>query len=385
MQSLVKSMSLKNQIAAEAQRLGFSLFGVVEPDSPPHYAVYEGWVDQGKHGEMHYLDSERARERRRNPKLILSECESILVLGWPYPSPIIQIDAMQINFGRPLGRIAAYAWVEDYHNVLPGKLKALVEFVESAVGRMVPNRWYTDTGPILERDLAQQAGLGWIGKNTCLINPQKGSYFLLAEIFLGIKLEPDIPFKADRCGTCTRCIDACPTNCIEADRTIDASRCISYLTIELKGAVPRGLRDRIGDWVFGCDICQQVCPWNQRFALQDEGSQLYLIPGEVDLISELALSPQEFNRKFKSSPIKRPKRRGYLRNIAISLGNSSSTTGVGQLLSTLQQDPEPLVRGHSAWALGRVDNEQARQGLLAALSEEKDPFVQEEIRFALEG
>jgi epoxyqueuosine reductase len=378
-------MSLKNQIAAEAQRLGFSLFGVVEPDSPSHYAVYERWVDQGKHGEMHYLDSERARERRKYPRLILPECESILVLGWPYPSPFIQENALQNNIGRPHGRTAAYAWEEDYHNVLPGKLKALVEFVEDSVGRTVPNRWYTDTGPILERDLAQQAGLGWIGKNTCLINPQKGSYFLLAEIFLGIDLEPDKPFEADRCGTCTRCIDACPTNCIEVNRTIDASRCISYLTIELKGAIPMDLREMMGDWVFGCDICQEVCPWNQRFASPGEGDQKYLIPGEVDLISELALSRQAFNRKFKHSPIKRSKRRGYLRNIAVALGNSSSTAGIGQLLSSLHYDLEPLVRGHSAWALGRIDNEQVRQGLLAALPNEKDPFVQEEINLALGG
>src|SRR5512139_3833352 len=171
-----------------------------------------------------------------------------------------------LSGGQPGGRVAAYAWGEDYHTVLTERLQQLVVFIETHLGSPFPYRIYTDTGPLLERELAQRAGLGWIGKNTCLINPQAGSYFLLGEVLLGVALEPDAPFIADRCGSCTRCLEACPTGCILPDRTIDARRCISYLTIELKGIIPVELRPAIGNWVFGCDICQEVCPWNQRFA-----------------------------------------------------------------------------------------------------------------------
>ena len=375
-------MSLKNEIAAEARRLGFNLFGVTSPDTPPHYAVYEDWIEQGRHGEMGYLDTERARQRRKNPSLILPECQSILVLGWPHTVPSFSREGLEGEDQRLTGRIASYAWGEDYHDVIPARLQELVAFIEERRGETIPNRWYTDTGPILERDLAQQAGLGWIGKNTCLINPGQGSFFLLAEIFLGIKLEPDTPFSADRCGTCTRCIEACPTDCIQANRTIDASQCISYLTIELKGAIPRDIRTNLGNWVFGCDICQQVCPWNQRFVDQGNSNQVDISLKEPDLISELTYTPEEFNRKFKGNPVKRAKRRGYLRNVAVALGNSKSAAGIPQLTKSLAEDPEPLVRGHAAWALGRIGGEQAKQALEKATLEE-DPFVVEEIRFAL--
>jgi len=375
-------MSLKNEIAAEARRLGFNLFGVTSPDTPPHYAVYEDWIEQGRHGEMGYLDTERARQRRKNPSLILPECQSILVLGWPHTVPSFSREGLEGEDQRLTGRIASYAWGEDYHDVIPARLQELVAFIEERRGETIPNRWYTDTGPILERDLAQQAGLGWIGKNTCLINPGQGSFFLLAEIFLGIKLEPDTPFSADRCGTCTRCIEACPTDCIQANRTIDASQCISYLTIELKGAIPRDIRTNLGNWVFGCDICQQVCPWNQRFADQGNSNQADISLKEPDLISELTYTPEEFNRKFKGNPVKRAKRRGYLRNVAVALGNSKSAAGIPQLTKSLAEDPEPLVRGHAAWALGRIGGEQVKQALEKATLEE-DPFVVEEIRFAL--
>ena len=220
------------------------------------------------------------------------------------------------------GQIAAYAWGDDYHLVITERLQELVDFIEKQVSHPVPNRWYTDTGPILERDLAQRAGLGWIGKNTCLVNPRHGSYFLLAEILLGIELEPDPPFQTDHCGTCTRCIEACPTQCILPDRTIDARRCISYLTIEQKDDIPIDLRSFIGDWIFGCDVCQMVCPWNRSPALQRAqrgasvaapGGDPALAPREdiphPNLIREMELTFKEFNRKFKNSPIKRTKHR----------------------------------------------------------------------------
>lgn len=380
---------LTEAVKAEARRLGFDLVGVTSPDPPPHLAFYQNWLDQGRHGEMDYLASERARERRADLRRILPECRSILVLAMRYYPP----EAAEPQDGEgasPRGKIAAYAWGEDYHEVLPDRLRALVAFIDAQVGEPVPNRWYTDTGPILERDLAQRAGLGWAGKNSCLIHPALGSYFFLAEILLGIDLEPDPPFTPDHCGSCRRCIDACPTGCILPDRSLDARRCISYLTIELKGPIPPELRPQIGDWVFGCDICQQVCPWNERFASPGEQEAFAPRPGlpQPDLIEELALTPEAFNRKFKGTPLKRTKRRGYLRNVAVALGNTAAGTPQAEpaalaLARTLRDDPEPLVRRHAAWALGRIANETARRELLEALEKEQDEQVLEEIRLAL--
>ena len=227
--------------------------------------------------------------------------------------------------------------------------------------------------------------MGWIGKNTCLINPALGSYFLLAEILLGLDIEPDQPFEHDRCGSCRRCIEACPTGCILPDRTIDSQRCISYLTIELKGIIPHDLRPLVGDWVFGCDVCQQVCPWNQRFA--PSGGDPSFAPrsgvSRPDLVQELALTPQEFNLKFRGSPVKRVKRRGYLRNVVVALGNAGNPKAVPGLAHTLLNDPESLVRGHAAWALGCIGDENAVAWLEEAVSKEEDVYVLEEIKVAL--
>jgi epoxyqueuosine reductase len=226
--------------------------------------------------------------------------------------------------------------------------------------------------------------LGWIGKNTCLIHPRGGSFFLLAEILLDVELEPDPPFTTDHCGSCTRCLDACPTGCILPDRTLDARRCISYLTIELKGAIPVYLRSSLGNWVFGCDICQQVCPWNQRFAAPAGAVAFAPRPGvpQPELIAEMALTAEEFNRKFKGSPVRRAKRGGYLRNVAVALGNAGDAAAVPALAEACQHDPEPLVRGHAAWALGSLGGEQARLALESAARTEADPAVQVEIRLA---
>lgn len=381
-------MELKNEIIAEATRLGFNLVGVTRPDPPPHVNIYEYWLDQGRHGEMSYLSTPRARLNRADPTLILPDCKSILVLGLDHALPTLSKKSSHLSTQQDdatQAQIASYAWGEDYHKTIPPLLKDLMDFIEARLGEPIPNRWYTDTGPILERDLAQRAGLGWIGKNTCLINPSNGSFFFLAELFLGIYLEPDPPFTADRCGTCTRCLEACPTNCILPDRTIDASKCISYLTIELKGPIPIDLRPQMGNWIFGCDICQQVCPWNQRFAdpKKDQGhvgSAQFIQP---QLINELSLSPDEFQSKYKGSPIKRTKRRGYLRNVAVALGNSKSPDAVPRLITSLQTDPEPLVRGHAAWALGQIGNEPTREALREARDYENDPFVLEEILAAV--
>jgi epoxyqueuosine reductase len=340
-------MSLTDIIKNEARRLGFSLAGVTTPEPPPHWTVYKDWLSMGRHGSMDYITD----RRRADPRLVLPECRSILMLAVSYPS---LGSVSQENAIHPTGRIAAYAWGSDYHLVLPERLRKLTSFIESQAGNPVPHRYYTDTGPLLERDLAQRAGLGWIGKNTCLIHPKIGSYFLLAEILLGIELEPDEPFNADRCGTCTRCVTACPTGCILPDRTLDARRCVSYLTIENKNEIPLDLRPQLANRIFGCDICQQVCPWN-KFAIQEHDSAFSTLHErqEPDLIAELALKPQEFNRKFKESPILRSKRRGYIRNVAVALGNLGDPIALPALEKVLQ-DNEPLIREHATWAVQQI-------------------------------
>ena len=383
--------SLKVAILAQAHHLGFDLVGITTPDPPPHFSVFESWLSAGRHGEMAYLASERSLSRRLDPRQILPECRSILVLGTryspsAYPLPAASsVSASSPDDISPTGKVAAYAWGDDYHEVLAARLQSLVDFVAAHLGASFPNRWYTDTGPLLERDLAQRAGLGWIGKNTCLINPRIGSYFFLAEILLGLDLPPDPPFVFDRCGACTRCLQACPTGCILPDRTIDARRCISYLTIELKGAIPPELRSQTGEWVFGCDICQQVCPWNWRFAALPSrpalAPEFAARPGlpQPDLLHELSLSPDEFSRKFKASPVKRSHRRGYLRNVALALANSGASAAVPALVKALSADPEPLVRLHAAWALGQLREAAAFQALQAASIAEPDPAVLQEI------
>ena len=344
------------KIKNEAEKQGFVLTGITTPETPPHISTYESWLDAGRHAPMDYLAREDARQRRADPKLILPECQSILVLAYPYNpvSPLRGTLPDRAEEGSK-GKIAAYALTDDYHLFLKEKLQAIVNLIETEVGHPVPNRWYTDTGPVLERDLAQRASLGWIGKNTCLINPKVGSYFFLAEILLGIELPADAPFSSDHCGTCTRCIDACPTQAILPNHTLDANLCISYLTIENKGEIPEELRPQLGDLIFGCDICQEVCPWNGKVLKRSNVQTLErpTIQSEQNLIDELVLTPQEFNKKFKNNPVKRAKRRGYLRNIAVALGNAGNPEAIPVLENALN-DIEPLVRDHAKWALEKI-------------------------------
>ena len=342
-------VDLKQSIKDKARQLGFVLAGVTLPEQPPHYSTFEHWLAQGHHGTMNYLAADKARAHRADPKQILPECKSILVLATPYSSPLPLGDREAPRRGGPGVRVASYALGADYHDVLPARMKDLVRFIEEQVGGSVKSRWYTDTGPILERDLAQRAGMGWIGKNTCLIHPKIGSYFFISEIFLDLDLEPDPPFITDHCGTCTRCIDACPTDCILPDRTLDASRCISYLTIELKDDIPVELREKIGGWAFGCDICQMVCPWN-RFAPEGDPAFLGNSPPSPD---DLTLTPKEFNQRFKRTPITRARRRGYLRNVAVALGNTGGMHALPMLQIALK-DVDPMVREHASWAINKI-------------------------------
>jgi epoxyqueuosine reductase len=344
-------MSFVEKIKEKAHCLGFSLAGVTTSDPPPHWPVFQHWLALGRNGSMDYLHD----PRRAEPQLVLPGCKSILVLGMRHPK--VANDQRKPSSS---GYIAAYARGEDYHIAIPAKLKILERFIEQEAGMAVSLRSYTDTGPLLERDLAQRAGLGWIGKNTCLINPKIGSFFFLAEILLDIELDADQPFTADRCGSCTRCIEACPTACILPDRTLDANRCISYLTIENKGEIPPDLRSKVGNWIFGCDICQEVCPWNQDTTPIVESiiEPRRGIP-VIDLTADLSLTAQEFNKKFKTSPILRARRGGYLRNVSVVLGNQKDPASIPALEIIAEKEDE-LVRLHARWAL-----EQIRKGRIS--------------------
>jgi epoxyqueuosine reductase len=370
-----RRLVLREQIKAEATALGFDLVGITSAEPLAHGGRLRAWVAQGFAGEMGYMS--RDVEKRVDPSRVWPEVRSIIVLGMNYYTSSATPDARP---GR--GWIARYAWGQDYHTVLGEKLKALVAFIQDVEGADVRARWYVDTGPILERELAWRAGLGWPGKNTNLINRRMGSWLFLGAVLLDRELVYDVPATA-HCGSCTRCLVACPTRALVAPGVLDARRCSSYLTIELRGSIPRELRPLMGTHIFGCDICQAVCPWNRQAQVSSEPAFLpragFAAP---ELIPLLRLSDDEFRARFRGSPVTRAKRRGLLRNVAVALGNLRDLQALPALEAALH-DAEPLIRSHAAWALGRIGGSGARQVLHAALSTEGDADVREEIALAL--
>ena len=340
------AVSLERRIKAQAFGLGFDLAGICTLGPADTADAFDDWLARGFAGSMAYLP--RGRDKRHDSRL-------------PAPGTISGI-IVAMNYGgrEPAGPVARYARGEDYHDVILERLTTLHAWLDTEVGEPVLGKPYVDTGPLLERDLARRAGLGWFGKNTNLINPALGSFFFLGVLLVGIELAPDPPFEADRCGTCTRCLEACPTDALVAARTLDATRCISYLTIELKADVPVELRSRIGDLIYGCDICQDVCPWNERFARPLPGDSPYAArpalgaKGSRTLARELlAMSDAEFRESFAGSPMKRAKLPGLKRNAAVVLGNVG-TKDDAAALDAATADPEPLVGEHAAWALSEL-------------------------------
>ncbi len=305
---------LKNDVKTEAFRLGFSHIGFTTPSPPSNAEILINWLDHGYAASMSYLERPDTIEKRLDPKLILPSCETIIVLALPYtPS-----HPYEDNFNNP--KVASYAVGPDYHDVIPKLLEKLITRIKTEVyPEILDYRLYTDTGPILEREYASKAGLGWIGRNSCLINPHTGSFFFLAEILINIPFEPDDPFNQDFCGKCNKCVENCPTSCILPNRTIDSNRCISYLTIENKGEIPEKIRSELNGWVFGCDICQQVCPWNNRFSKEPDPN--YFQPNEVinnlNIHDLLTVDQQEFKSIFAESPISRAKLYGLKRNLLV--------------------------------------------------------------------
>jgi epoxyqueuosine reductase len=330
---------------AHAFALGFDLVGVAALGPVQTSALFDEWVAAGYAGTMGYL--ERGAEKRRDSRLPKAGTTHAVVVGLDYGGK------------EPSGPVARYARGDDYHELMESRLRELHTRLERDAGRAIVGKPYVDTGPLLERDLARRAGLGWFGKNTNLINPERGSFFFLGALVLDVELTTDEPFEADRCGTCTRCLDACPTDAFDGPHRLDARKCISYLTIELKEEIPEELREGIGDRLYGCDVCQEVCPYNVKFAqaLKEPG----VAPREVlaskdarTLARELlSMSQAEFSASFKGSPMKRAKLRGLKRNAAVVLGNVGTPEDVDVLTRALD-DEEPLVREHAAWSLERL-------------------------------
>ena len=461
------------KLKAKAAALGFTLAGILPAGPSETHGFYLEWLKAGYAGEMAYLH--RHADLKRNPSALLPAAPlhstpSLVALAHPYPAQELPPDAGNDGFQ---GRISRYARGTDYHKMVSGKLASLAEWLESETGTPVLSRGFVDSGPVMEREMAARAGLGWVGKNAMLIHWEQGSWLFLAELLVLLPLTPDRPRRpgkartgrgnssgnsiaagngsgngsgngtenstensteirtdagslAERlgliesCGSCTACIDACPTGAIVAEKTVDSRLCISYLTIELKGPIPMSLREGMGDWVFGCDVCQEVCHWNQKTqqkkaakektsqqkaphpktakadaaAIQGNGESLRL-----DLAGLLGLDDDAFRQRFRETAIWRTKRRGLLRNAAIALGNlvgkgmagGSEGTGSGEAFRSAREalggamgDPEPLVRGAAAWALGRFQgDETARETLSKALAGESHPQVREEITGAL--
>jgi epoxyqueuosine reductase len=341
-------MGLTEQICKKAHNLGFDLAGVAPAFPAPRTDAYLAWLAQGRHGELTYMARPDRVERRLNPALILPDARSVICVGLNYyPGAPPQGRAQ----GPSYGAVSNYAWGLDYHDLMVSRLEELAAFVSTETGQAT-TRLYVDTGPVLERAYAAAAGLGFIGKNTCLVHPKAGSWLFLGEILTDVELEPTSSMIKASCGTCRRCLDACPTGALLAPYVLDARRCISYLTIELKGSIPREMRPLMGNWIYGCDVCQQVCPW-QRFArptheraLRAEGPDR----AAPSLLKLIEIDEEQFHQRYTGTPILRIGRARLLRNVAVALGNAGDERAVPALTKALT-DTEPLVREHATWAL----------------------------------
>jgi len=395
--------SLTARIRHRAHELGFESVGFTALRPSDHAAVYRAWIAAGRHGEMGYLARADAVDARLDPQQKWPELKSAIVMTMRYATS----DDERTTPDR--GIIARYARGRDYHKVMKKRQLELLHWIEQETGqRLAGARAYVDTGPVLERELAQRAGLGWQGRSAMLLHPRRGSYVFLCTLLVEIELDYDEPFTRDHCGTCEACVSACPTGALLGrDETgapiMDARRCISYLTIEQRGAIPPDLRPLMGNRVFGCDICQEVCPFTRKFSTppserafaarapgeppfgverspSDGGHPGTVTPPLVELMSMDESGWEAFSR---GSPLRRAGRAGFLRNVAVALGNWGSPEAVPVLTSALS-DPEPLVRGHAAWALGEIGSPEALAVLEASLGVERDPFVLEEVEVALD-
>jgi len=385
----LKSDELKTQIRLKAQEYGFDLCRVTRPQvDAVHADALQSWVDEDMQGDMAWMGEETRLQRRKEPQSMLDDVRSVITVAMCYTAP--EYSLAQADEQSGLGVITAYAHGDDYHDVMKKRLKSLARDLDVLLGRH-DQRVFNDTAPVLEHALAASAGLGWQGKHTLTIHRELGSWFLLAEIFTTAELAPDEP-AINHCGSCSSCMDVCPTNAIVAPYVVDARLCISYLTIEFDGFIPHDLREKMGNRIYGCDDCQQVCPWNGHAVKSGELEKILLNRGDFlkprgenilpDLASLLSLNVEGFRDSFRKSPIKRTKRAGLLRNVCIAMGNSANRGFITDLLMVLG-DEEPLIRGHAVWALAKLAGPNEREKLLDHLLDmqvvEQDDRVQDEL------
>jgi epoxyqueuosine reductase len=354
----VASTEDREAFRSDALGLGFLQVGFAPATAPPHSDAYLEWLREERHGAMQWMAREDAVRRRLDPSETLSGCRTLVMVSLSYAGAR-ETESSGCSADSRNAAVARYAAGRDYHLEFEERLNRL--------GELLRERWpaalvrpYVDYGPVLEREHAQRAGLGWVGKNTMLIHPKLGSWTLLGELFTTVEIPPDEPFEADRCGTCTRCIEACPTGAITGPRELDARLCISYLTIELRGPIPESLRPAIGNRVFGCDICQEVCPWNDGVAPGELAGLATRWGGPVPVETMagwaeeiLGLTAEEFRSRYSETPFSRPGREGLLRNLCVGLGNSGDPSALPVVARCLAEE-SPMVREHAAWALARL-------------------------------
>ena len=370
-------MRLENKVKSLALSLGFDRVGIA--DAAPFVRDEEAATRRVRDGLMDGLPwyTEERVHKMNRPALLLEGARSVVSMAMNYNTGAPPSDS-----DRPRGRVARYAWGRDYHNVIKGRLRRFVRELPDVAGRPVRTRYFVDDGPMNDRAAAERSGVGWFGKNTNILTPTLGSWVFLAQVVTDLELKPDPPLKKT-CGECVRCIPACPTDAIVAPYVIDNRRCISFLTIELRGPIPRETRPLMGDWVFGCDLCQDVCPVNRKAALSAEPDFAKRHDFDApELIPLLDLDDEAFRKRFEGSPIRRAKREGLQRNVCVALGNIGDAAAVPALAKALNSD-SALVRSHAAWALGRIGGDEARRALEGALGTEEDAGVRGEIGEAL--
>jgi len=367
--------ALSVAIKKEALRIGFDLAGIVPPVAPTTLDGFHEWLGQGFAGEMDYIP--RREEAYSHPRHVMPAVRSVVMLAANYRT----VDPVPPN--ALAGCVSRYAWNDgDYHGLIRERLAKLADFLH-AQRPGCRTRSVVDTAPLLERDFARAAGLGWFGKNTMLINKRQGSWLFLAGLLTDVELEPDAPHETSHCGTCTQCLEACPTDAFPEPYVLDARKCIAYLTIELDGPIPSTLREGVGEWLFGCDICQDVCPWNRKApAKNDVAFRPRPDLNPADPISLLDLDDAGFEGQFGQSALSRPGRAGILRNAAIVLGNQKDGRAVPALCRSLS-DRESLIRGAAAWALGKIGGPIAETALKSRRRVEDNATVSAEIEQAL--
>lgn len=357
----------RDEIKDEAQRMGFNMVGVAPAVTPDGYSRYLQWLERGQHAGMDYL--RRQAPIRRHPDQLLGSARSVIMVGMVYGWP----GREQPTAEDDSPRIARYARGGDYHELFWRRLETLLDWIQ----RRVPGckgRSLCDSAPLLEREFARLAGLGWFGKNTMLIHKKLGSFTLLGALVVDIEIEPDQPFEFNHCGTCTRCLDACPTQAFPQPGVLDAQRCLSYWTIEHRGPIPAEIAESLNGWVFGCDICQEVCPWNRKASTTSEPSLAAREPWESpDLAAWLTMEPAEFQKLIHGTALARAKRGGLLRNAVLVLGARGDRADLPALLRAAE-DRDPIVRCAAAWALSRFDDPLARE-MLEKLAADPDPEV----------